>query len=165
MLGVHFFEPVYPCEDKMSIKNLFHFWPLKIPVSRYSQSSLIGLYRPCTLVCIFEAVFPGILGLKAFSIFFVTFTDPWKKLEIMKSHKKFLSVLTYQNLHVSCVISSEVKQNWCRSLHAIAFYTFALLLNSYQNYVQNPWKGHRSSGKEGKRGGHYDFISVSYQIK
>ena len=30
MLGVHFFEPLYPCKDKMSIKKVFHFWPTEI---------------------------------------------------------------------------------------------------------------------------------------
>ena len=30
MLGVHFFEPLCPCEDKISIKKVFHFWPLEI---------------------------------------------------------------------------------------------------------------------------------------
>ena len=54
MLVVHIFEPLCPCEDKMSIKKVFHFWPLKIAASMCSQSSLDGPYWPCTLAAISE---------------------------------------------------------------------------------------------------------------
>ena len=39
----HFFESPHPCEDKMSIKKVFHFWPSEIAASvhgRYGQSRL-----------------------------------------------------------------------------------------------------------------------------
>ena len=54
MLGLHFFEPLCPCEDKMSIKKVFHFWPLEIAASMCDQSSLDGRYWPCTLAAISE---------------------------------------------------------------------------------------------------------------
>ena len=49
MLGVQFFEPLCPCEDKMSIKKVFHFWPSEIAASMCGQSSHDGPYRLCTL--------------------------------------------------------------------------------------------------------------------
>ena len=43
MLRVHFFEPLYTCVDKLSIKKVFHFWPSEIATSvrgRYGPSRL-----------------------------------------------------------------------------------------------------------------------------
>ena len=54
MLEVHFFEPLYPCEDKMGIKKQFHFCPSEIAASLHGQSSLDGPVRPCTLAAISE---------------------------------------------------------------------------------------------------------------
>ena len=52
MLGVHFFESLCPCEDKMSIKKVFHFWPSEIAASMCGQFSLDGPYQPCALAAI-----------------------------------------------------------------------------------------------------------------
>ena len=37
MLGVHFFEPLCTCEDKMRIKKVFHFWPSEIAASVHGR--------------------------------------------------------------------------------------------------------------------------------
>ena len=37
MLGVHFFEPLCPCKDEMSIKKVFHFWPSEMAASVHCQ--------------------------------------------------------------------------------------------------------------------------------
>ena len=52
MLGVHFFEPLYPCEDKMSIKKVFHFLPSEIAASMHSQYGPSRLDRPHMLAAV-----------------------------------------------------------------------------------------------------------------
>ena len=54
MLGVDFFEPQYPCADKMSIKTFFYFWSSEMEASMCGQSSLDGPYWPCKLASISE---------------------------------------------------------------------------------------------------------------
>ena len=54
MLGVYFFEPLYPFEDKMSIKIFFHFCPFKIGASVHGRDRPSRLDWPCRLAAITE---------------------------------------------------------------------------------------------------------------
>ena len=54
MLGVHFFETLFPCENKMSIKKFFHFCPLEIAASVPGWDGPSRLDWPCRLAAISE---------------------------------------------------------------------------------------------------------------
>ena len=48
-LGVHFFETLYPYEDKIRMKKIFHQWTSEIQASMHGRSSPSRLDWPCTL--------------------------------------------------------------------------------------------------------------------